>query len=440
MSGRKLERRKSRRSRRDATPRRSSSIRSDSSVRLASKKILKLLKKRSSSTSSPAQTALFEDTVFATGITIRRVHQNSFSPSIPTLPDIASQMFFQYVIEDPNIYKLLTLEYLEYYTTCMLWIRIVSLKMKNNQKLTEQERKLYEITLNTKFCLPKPLHLVLSSLGNVRDETNETLIPEFPQLPCHVIKGHPGYYGEFVKVNGTRNDEAKSIISSNAQLHNLYCEIPCPGVSITAILHLLASEEPGPYQSVVTYNDKQPNVNLLAFHPISFFRNEAKNTALYNGILDDGFGEDVTGTGFNFSFLSSISNLLRRTRSFHNVTITIQSMSEQGARCQLGIQKPVDPESNLPCHRGFIMPTSATKEPEAEYGRGIFFCHQLYKESVSKVDHSSWAMFSSIPDYWIEARNSRRTISPMNYRSATQLGEIYRTNIINAFLLDLNSK
>lgn len=119
--------------------------------------------------------------------------------------------------------KVILPEYLDYYATALLWMRIVTLKQNNSQPLTTQEQDLLSMIQSTAFIVPEPILLQLRQIGNITASTKQHLYPQFPPLPIAVIAGHGGYYGELV----TPGDD---------NIHNLYEELPCLGVLSEAVV------------------------------------------------------------------------------------------------------------------------------------------------------------------------------------------------------------
>lgn len=147
--------------------------------------------------SSPA-----EGSVFASGMSVREVAPRlTFSPSAPALIDISRQCYAELITDDSNLGKTLLPEYIDYYATAILWLRIINLKQKNSQPLTQSKMDLLTLVQTTTFVVPEPILLQLRQIGNVVSLTKQHLYPEFPPLPTSAIAGHGGYFGDFeVKV------------------------------------------------------------------------------------------------------------------------------------------------------------------------------------------------------------------------------------------------
>lgn len=166
----------------------------------------------------------------------------TFSPSAPALIDISRQCYAELITDESNLTKTILPEYVDYYSTALLWMRIVTLKQKNSQPLTLEENDLLTLVQTTAFVVSEPILLQLRQLGNVVSTTKQHMYPQFPPLPTEVIANHGGYYGELV----IPDDD------TDVDIHNLYEEIPCLGVLSEAVKAAISNAPPGPYQSNVT--------------------------------------------------------------------------------------------------------------------------------------------------------------------------------------------
>ncbi|KAG8239802.1 hypothetical protein J437_LFUL019439 [Ladona fulva] len=93
------------------------------------------------STANPADASLF-----SAGMSVREVvpHQ-TFTPSAPAAMEISMRTYSELLTDDPNLSKTLLPEFFSYYSTTMLWLRILTLKEKNAHPLTVEERDLLTV-------------------------------------------------------------------------------------------------------------------------------------------------------------------------------------------------------------------------------------------------------------------------------------------------------
>ncbi|CAG9818156.1 unnamed protein product [Phaedon cochleariae] len=305
-----------------------------------------------------------DGSVFATGITVREtVQRQTFSPSTPAAIDISRQTYAELITDDPQLSKVLLPEYLDYYTTALIWMRIVHLKQRNSQALTIAEQDLLTLVQTTSFCVPEPLNLQVRQLGNVVTATKQHLYPEFPPLPEVVIYDRSGYYG----------------------------------VTSEAVCQAISDAPPGRYASVLDIDPIHPvNENLLGFRPLGARRAEAKNLAFSNGIAENAFPAYPVNTGFCFEFLQAVSSALASTRTFKNTDIVFSTLAEAGAQSQTVISRPIT-QANRPNIRGERRPTSLTQEQPAVHGSAIFFDSQLKKEPGPNNNHATWCCINFLP-------------------------------------------
>lgn len=366
-----------------------------------------------------------EGSLFNPGVAVREVEpRTTFSPSVPALIDISRAIYMEMVTADPNIAKIMLPEYFYYYSTALLWLRIVSLKKKNQQEMTTPEHELFHLTQKAQFIVPEPIQMQLQHLGNIESSFQQHLYPTFPPLPTTEIQNFGGYHG-ILDLPGEGVDD---------DVHNLYEEIPCLGVLGEAVRVATGNHQPGPYASLVQFQGQQPNDNLLGFTSLGARRSEPKNLALNCRITEISFPSFPESTGFNFKFVQAISVAIQNIKTFKNITVNFLLMSELGSPSQLMIARPI-PDAYSICSRGSQIITSLIGSPNHVFGAGMFYNSQLFKENSSRGSSESWCLITPTvaiptPPEWIANRNNRRNLpEPYYYRmytSASQQAEAFR--------------
>lgn len=345
--------------------------------------------------------------LFSLGVRTREVAPlETFSPMNPSLMDVSRTTYKEITTDVPTLENTILPEYMDYYFTAIYWLRAISLKEKNSQEMTQQEKDISRLTRSLTFCLPEPLFLEVRQTGNVLTPLRQHLKTKFPPLPHHILQGHGGYFGATLPPDPGVNNT----------IHNLYEELPCLGVAAAAIRAALSDMDPGPYQSAVTFQGLQPNSNLVGFRDIGFRSNEAKILAQDCGITDQLFPSYPNNTSFNLKLITSMSNILAKTDTFKNSEVVFENLTDTGAQSQLIITHP-EPTENSTCSRGEQVNTSITREATSVYGSATFFNSQLIKENGLDDDPGYWCLFSPteeipIPQPWIENRNIRRNLPP----------------------------
>jgi hypothetical protein len=356
------------------------------------------------------------NSLFAHGISIREVDIDTrMTPSATSIIEVSRDMYRELVAHDPNMNKALLPEYLDYYSTAMLWMRIIGIKKDTNQLLSPAEEQVVRILDGMQYSIPEPLMVQLKLLGRIQTIQREHLTPEFPPLPDQQINNFGGFYGPI-----------------NVDNHNFYEEIPCLGVLAEAVRNSVSNAEPGPYVSSLEdrEHDVIPNENLLGFKPLGARRVEAKNLAFDSRITANRFPSDLPGVGLNLRFLKHISAALSETRAFKITTVNIFTMSEFGSIVQVIMQRPVVGTSDTQCN-GELFPYSNFGDQESIFGLSIVYTPNLYKEGIAPNQVPEWCCINNPPEPWINNRNLRRFTLPVDYRreafrALTQSGLQYR--------------
>lgn len=357
-----------------------------------------------------------------------------FTPSVPAAIEVSRMVYARLSIHNPSLYKVLLPEYLDYYTTACIWMRMITIKQKNSQPVDKAEMEVLNMIHSVSFYVPKPIMLQLEQLGNVVTTLGQHLYATFPTLPQEQIDGRGGYYG-ILQPPGSGVDDS---------LHNLYEEIPCLGVLSEAIMHAISDDESGRhYRSVVTYQSLQPNENLLGFKLLGHREPSAKNLVVQADFTKGSFSEYPANTAMNLNLLIAISSILQNTQGFKVCKVKFSKLSITGCMSQTIISRPLSTENQINL-RSAIRTTSVSKDSNGYFGKAIFFCSQLIKDSGPNADHATWCMISPtselpIPPQLVANRNLRRNL-PLHYMeevftTTSCNAEVYRLNKVNEFIL-----
>ncbi|XP_018059911.1 PREDICTED: uncharacterized protein LOC108694764 [Atta colombica] len=368
----------------------------------------------------PAKNPIFA----STSMSLQEVNMYTrITPSAPTLIDISRRVYFELYLYDLNVRKRILPEYLDYYSTSLLWFRFVSLKMKLFQPITPEERDLLLILQQSNFSIPEPILLQLQVFGSIQTVTGEHLYPWFPKLPTSQIGEYGGFYGPVTTDN-----------------HNLYEEIPCLGVLSEAVRQSISDTSPGSYASSLNTDELTMTENLLGYLPLGIRANEAKDIALNAGIKADSFPCYPYNTGVNLKLIMSISNIIAQTKVFELFTVNFNDLVKEGSVIQTIMVHPVPPKIRGQQEKHGNLEVTSLMGEQFLLTAGIVFCAQLWKKGSTKTGAKSWSCAIPVNRTWITNRNERRNFLPLHYRQEVfrltpEFGQNYRAQIVKVFMM-----
>lgn len=325
---------------------------------------------------------------------------------------LTNETWSQISVDEVNLAKQMLPEGLRYYTTGLLWLRILQLKRANSQKRTAAEEKVLELCDTTTSCVPQPIHIYLQGLGAIKcSSTGQTIIPEFPPLPTEEVEGFGGYFGGI-----------------NDNTHILYEEFPTLGVRSEGLRVAMGVAPPGDYASALALPNAAVNSNLLGYHSLQNRRHEAQNVFLNIGINAQEFHESVENRGFNFDLMYTISDWVSSTKTFKIEHLHLANFSLKGSQAQTIITRPTTTAIHKTANiNGDLVATSLSRESVNIFGLANYLNFQMLKESAENdiVDASirshTWCCVSFtgvedsvLPFMWTLNQNIRRNL-PAEY-------------------------
>jgi hypothetical protein len=192
--------------------------------------------------------SIISEAIFGVDVHVVPIHpRDNFSTNLSKLPDFAVETYHPYKPDEKNFDRQLIKEDLAYYSTGLMWLRLVDIKLKQGrQALTSAEKDIKKVTQDVEFNVPQPIHAFLTQIGSVTDKMGKETEVDIPMLPQTVNQGFGGYH------NATINTET----------HNLYEEIPSLGIAGDMLMTAASpDEEPEPVfrfgipdRSEITYN------------------------------------------------------------------------------------------------------------------------------------------------------------------------------------------
>lgn len=344
----------------------------------------------------------FSDSIFGKSMTARENNSRvQFTPTNVGTIEISRQIYEQLITDDNNLIKIILPEYIDYYHTFCYWARVVTLKQKNQESLTQQELGLLQIISQREYTLLEPMAIYLKGLGNITTSTGQHLHPTFPPLPIATVGNKHGFFG--------------AIAANN---HNLYEEIPCLGVLAEAIQYAVSNENPGTRASVLSTQHATVNRNLLGFYPLLLRRQEAKLTAISQGITDDAFEESIANTAINTGFINKISNILATTRTFKTHTLNFATLASTGSLAQIVTTQKSEPDVAGRDVISEVIPHSMALERPSIYGASVFAAYQLTKSNVD----ANWLCITPGAGFNVEPYRENKNIR-------RNLPDLYKTNV-----------
>ncbi len=372
--------------------------------------------------------AIWADSIFGIDVCLREERpKETFSPNFSRLPEITREVYSNMAADDSTLNKKLTSKMLSYYSTTLLWARLVDIKAKRAQTpLTQTETDFRRYFTENEYNVPQPITCVLRGIGHVVEPRGKTLYMEDTNLPVAVVGRKGGYFSTEI----------------TTESHNLYEELPTLGVAGDVLEAVsLAEQNPVPNIPVLTPHTA-PTENLVGYSANIPLRKEEVRQALNSfGIFHDRFDENVAGTRFNVHLVNYVSDTLGKLTMFRMDKVNITAMTQNGTLTQLIKTVPSTTENtqNVRWTNAVVQPKTVSADATTIVGSSYYAGFQLVKEAFGG-DHHVWCCLKrapgsqwQIPQEWINNRNDRRHL-PTNYNEAQYVAlydsQTYRTTAI----------
>ncbi|CAG4969751.1 unnamed protein product [Colias eurytheme] len=349
---------------------------------------------------------MWADSIFGIDVSVRELAVNQeLSPTFGRLPDIVEEVYSAIGGDDKNFNKQMTKNMLMYYTTAILWSRLLEIKAKRgNANLTFKELEYCKFMTSQEFNIPQPLYLFLKGIGEVKDATGKTVSLADHTLPETVVQGLGGYHAAEVDANS----------------HNLYEEIPCLGICGDMLMAETSEDvNPTPNFRVLPARTRATRALIGNFGPIGLRKEEVKISLESVGIRTTTFEEQITGTRLNIRLVQLVSDYLAGTPTFRNEKVKVDALTIEGDSAQLirSIPTSENTDANARWTQLVIRPTAANACPVTTFGASYIMGYQLYKEVIA-TSHQNWCCVEAqpvenpwtIPQEWIDNRNAKREL------------------------------
>lgn len=355
---------------------------------------------------------ILSEAIYAPKVTIAELQPlEMFEANFSMLPNISNVIYRELEKDASQLDRAFTKEELNYYTTALLWLRLLDIKKKNGrQNLTQAEKDLLRTTENDTYTVPAPVYAYLQSVGNVKDTMGKTTYLKVPDLPTAVAEGLGGYHS--VEVTTTT--------------HNLYEEVPCLGVAGDMVM-LLSSQytEPARNFKIKFPVGTEASQNLLGNQvAIGDRRPEIKRKLAGYEITQTAFPDDGNGTRFNRPYVLAMSDALKKCNTFKNEEVTFSKLTTNG---NMTMVITTEPEAVGPTERWTNVTAYSTSPEEssaATLGAASIFGFQLKKKAkteeatfeanknwlcVRKTGQGDWPGMRD----WFDNKNARRQLPPV---------------------------
>lgn len=356
---------------------------------------------------APKNASIWADSVFGIDVAIRELHVNQklqdISPTFGRLPDLVEEVYASIGGDDKNLYKQMTKGMLMYYSTAMLWARLLDIKAKRgNTNMTFEEFEFCNSIMQHEYNIPEPICLFLKGIGDFKDVTGKTVKLVNHTLPVTIVQGRGGYHSAVIDVES----------------HNLYEEVPSLGIC-GDILMAEASQaaNPTPNFRVLPQNTRATRALAGYFGAIGTREEKLRLELESFGITATDFKEQIAGTSLNIRLIQKVSDYFARSPTFRKEKVKLDALTADGDSVQLIKSIPTDENvnPNVTWTNLIVRPTAATAIPTTVFGASYIMGYQLTKGPVANsnanwccVEQANPAQPWVIPQEWVANRNARR--------------------------------
>ncbi|CAG4946966.1 unnamed protein product [Colias eurytheme] len=289
----------------------------------------------------PKNAPMWADSVFRIDVAVRELNVNQeITQNFGRLPEVVEEVYSAIGGDEQSLNKQMTKGMLMYYSTAMLWARLLDIKAKRgNANLSYEEIEFCKSIMQHEFNIPQPIYLFLKGIGEVKDPTGKTVFLADHTLPVTVVQGQGGYHAAVV----------------NEQNHNLFEEIPSLGIC-GDVLMAESSEAVHPVLNfrVTPQNTRATLAMCGNFGQIGARKEEVRILLHSVGITDNQFDEVVGRTRLNINLLQKVSDYFVGCPTFRNEKVKLDALTVEGDGVQLIKSLPtnenIDPNARWTSH------------------------------------------------------------------------------------------
>lgn len=362
--------------------------------------------------------SIISEAIFGVDVSVVAIAPlEEFNVNLSKIIDITLTTYQSMVPDVLQIERKFTKEELAYYSTAMLWIRLIDIKSKQRRfALTSTEKEILKASKDVAWTVPQPIYAYLMQMGNVIDRMGKETFLAIPPLPVTVNQNLGGYHS-------TKIDE---------NTHNLYEEVPSLGIAADVVMATASqADEPEINVRVGLPVGALVNQNLTGYIAnIGPRRQEIRQKLNGLGITPNTFPELVAGSRFHLIYLLQLSEMLKDIDTFRMENMTISSMTIHGGETMVIQTLPIMSED---IEKGWnertVQAQSPASDSTAQVGASYIFGFQLHKgtdaETAAKEPLAqrarNWSCLSAnpaaaaswvMPIPWDTNRNARRDLPP----------------------------
>ncbi|CAB3232075.1 unnamed protein product [Arctia plantaginis] len=126
----------------------------------------------------PKNAPMWAESVFGIDVAVRELDVNQeITPTFGRLPEVVEEVYSAIGGDDQSLSKQMTKGMLMYYSTAMLWARLLDIKAKRgNANLSYEEIEFCKAIMQHEFNIPQPIYLFLKGIGEVKDPTGKVSV------------------------------------------------------------------------------------------------------------------------------------------------------------------------------------------------------------------------------------------------------------------------
>lgn len=362
--------------------------------------------------------------------------RQEFQASYNRIVDTALETYQNLRPDEKQLDRLIAKEEMAYYTTSLLWMKLIDVKAKEGSiALTTEEKAIRKAISDEHFNVPQPLFAVLSEVGNYTDKMGKETRHQVPTLPTTVVQGYGGYHAAAI----------------NVDTHNLFEEVPSLGIAGDMVMALAADgAEPVPNFRIGIPAGAHITQNLVGnTTPIGPRRPEIIQRLAGYGITANNFQEYVRGTRFSLKYVKSLSDIIGKFETFRMEKVCFKNLTLSGGETQVIKSRPTESEDQERWNERNVQTISAATSSTAMMGAAYCFGFQTFKEDgpgnnrMARTRNWSclegrganpWAM----PDDWYANRNERRNlpdgIGTERFRAISMRQDLTLENVVRRMI------